>query len=45
MRVLVQKFGGTSVSTPERRQQVIAKITAAQNAGYYPVVVVSCIGT
>ena len=44
MRVLVQKFGGTSVSTMERRQQVVAKITAAQNAGYSPVVVVSALG-
>lgn len=44
MKVLVQKFGGTSVSTPERRQQVVAKIMAAKAAGYFPVVVVSAPG-
>ncbi|MDQ2082233.1 aspartate kinase [Xanthobacteraceae bacterium Astr-EGSB] len=44
MAILVQKFGGTSVSTPERRQQVIAKISAATKAGYSPVVVVSALG-
>lgn len=44
MRVLVQKFGGTSVSTPERRKQVVAKIMAAKAAGFSPVVVVSALG-
>lgn len=44
MKVLVQKFGGTSVSTPERRQQVVAKILAAKAAGFSPVVVVSAPG-
>lgn len=44
MKILVQKFGGTSVSTPERRQQVAKKILAAVNEGYCPVVVVSALG-
>lgn len=44
MKVLVQKFGGTSVSTPERRKQAVAKIMAAKAAGYAPVVVVSALG-
>lgn len=44
MKVLVQKFGGTSVSTPERRKQVVAKILAAKAAGFSPVVVVSAPG-
>ncbi|MDT8902462.1 aspartate kinase [Anaeroselena agilis] len=44
MRILVQKFGGTSVSTAERRQQVVARITAAKAAGYAPLVVVSALG-
>lgn len=44
MRVLVQKFGGTSVSTAERRAQVAAKVSEAVRAGYSPVVVVSAIG-
>ncbi len=44
MRILVQKFGGTSVSTAERREQVVAKITAAKADGYAPLVVVSALG-
>lgn len=44
LRILVQKFGGTSVATPERRDQVAAKIIAAKQEGYSPVVVVSAIG-
>jgi len=44
MDILVQKFGGTSVSSPERRQQVVAKIAAALKAGYHVVVVVSAMG-
>jgi len=41
---LVQKFGGTSVATPERRAQVAAKVSEAVSHGYSPVVVVSAIG-
>ncbi len=44
MQILVQKFGGTSVSTPERRQQVVNKIANAKRSGYSPVVVVSALG-
>ncbi|MDA8442528.1 MAG: aspartate kinase [Peptococcaceae bacterium] len=44
MRILVQKFGGTSVATPERRAQVAEKIFTAKEEGYSPVVVVSAIG-
>ena len=44
MAILVQKFGGTSVSTPERRRQVVDKITGARASGYSPVVVVSAMG-
>jgi aspartate kinase len=44
MPILVQKFGGTSVSTPERRQQVVDKIAGAKKGGYSPVVVVSAPG-
>lgn len=44
MKLLVQKFGGTSVSTPERRQQVADKIRKAVAQGYSPVVVVSAPG-
>lgn len=44
MKIIVQKFGGTSVSTAERRQQVLDKIVKAQQGGYLPVVVVSAMG-
>ena len=44
MRILVQKFGGTSVANPETRTQVAAKISEAVSQGYSPVVVVSAIG-
>lgn len=44
MRILIQKFGGTSVATEERRNQVVAKISEAVNQGYSPVIVVSAIG-
>jgi aspartate kinase len=44
MKILVQKFGGTSVSTHERRKMVIKKIKTALNDGYKPVVVVSAMG-
>ncbi|MEN6414263.1 MAG: aspartate kinase [Veillonellales bacterium] len=44
MKLLVQKFGGTSVSTPERRQQAAQKILQAVKDGYSPVVVVSAPG-
>lgn len=44
MKIVVQKFGGTSVSTPERRKCVIKKVLAAINEGYSPIVVVSAMG-
>lgn len=44
MKYLVQKFGGTSLATPELREQVVKKIATAKNEGYAPVVVVSAIG-
>ncbi|KKM10926.1 aspartate kinase [Clostridiales bacterium PH28_bin88] len=44
MRVLVQKFGGTSVASPELRYQVAQKVNAAVHQGYAVVVVVSAIG-
>ena len=43
-KVLVQKFGGTSVDTDEHRQMAARKVLAARDAGYDPVVVVSAIG-
>ncbi|GAB6086407.1 aspartate kinase [Alkaliphilus crotonatoxidans] len=44
MNIIVQKFGGTSVSTKERRTKVIDKIIAARNNGKSVVVVVSAMG-
>lgn len=44
MRFLIQKFGGTSLTTPEFRKQVASKISTAKNQGFSPVVVVSAIG-
>lgn len=44
MRIIVQKFGGTSVASPEVRQMVLAKVQDAMNQGYCTVVVVSAMG-
>lgn len=43
-KVLVQKFGGTSVDSPEHRLLAARKVITAKKAGYDPVVVVSAIG-
>lgn len=44
MKILVQKFGGTSVSTHERRENVVNRVISARKRGYSPVVVVSAMG-
>ena len=44
MKVLIQKFGGTSVSTEENRKKVIGKVKSAIKDGYSPVLVVSAMG-
>lgn len=44
MRIVVQKFGGTSVATPEGRLCVVQRIEAAVAEGLRPVVVVSAMG-
>ncbi|WP_226034893.1 aspartate kinase [Aquibacillus saliphilus] len=44
MKILIQKFGGTSVSDKESRQSAIEHITDAIGEGYKVVVVVSAIG-
>lgn len=44
MKIIVQKFGGTSVSTEENRKKVIEKVKGAIKDGYSPVVVVSAMG-
>jgi len=44
LQILVQKFGGTSVTTAERRESVASKVLEAVHSGYSPVIVVSAIG-
>ncbi|MCB2292099.1 aspartate kinase [Clostridium algoriphilum] len=44
MKIVVQKFGGTSVSTKEKRMLVVKKVLNAKAQGYLPVVVVSAMG-
>lgn len=42
--VLVQKFGGTSVSTAKRRMQVVEHVRRARAEGYQVAIVVSAMG-
>lgn len=44
MSLIVQKFGGSSVSDAEKLKHVAARVLAAQNAGNKVVVVVSAMG-
>lgn len=44
MKILVQKFGGTSVSDNEKRLQVARKAIQAKEDGFSPVIVVSAMG-
>ncbi|MBX6378139.1 MAG: aspartate kinase, partial [Clostridia bacterium] len=44
MRIIIQKFGGTSLNTPELRQAAARHILDAIRDGYWPVVVVSAMG-
>ena len=44
MNIIVQKFGGTSVSTEDRRKQVAIKVKEAIENGFKPIVVVSAMG-
>jgi aspartate kinase len=44
MKIIVQKFGGTSVSTPERRERAAQRVVEAIGGGRFPVVVVSAMG-
>jgi aspartate kinase len=42
--IVVQKYGGSSVATPERLRQVAQRVAAAQKSGLRVVVVVSAMG-
>lgn len=44
MRIIVQKYGGTSVATRESRQLLAEHVAEAVKAGFAPVVVVSALG-
>ncbi|HOC08975.1 MAG TPA: aspartate kinase, partial [Bacillota bacterium] len=44
MKLIIQKFGGTSVATDENRNLAVEKIINAKEQGFFPVVVVSAIG-
>lgn len=44
MKIIVQKFGGTSLTSEEKRNVVIDKIANCLKRGFFPVVVVSAIG-
>lgn len=44
MKFIVQKFGGTSLSSEELRGRAAARVIEARQDGYSPVVVVSAIG-
>ncbi|MGI5822554.1 MAG: aspartate kinase [Dethiobacteria bacterium] len=44
MKILVQKYGGTSVSTPEKRALIARCVQEAQNGGFHVVLVVSALG-
>ncbi|MFH0802873.1 MAG: aspartate kinase [bacterium] len=44
MKIIIQKFGGTSVETTELREQVAEKIISAKARGLSPVVVISAMG-
>ncbi|NLP37950.1 MAG: aspartate kinase [Firmicutes bacterium] len=44
MRLIIQKFGGSSLANPSLRQKVIQHVKQAVNKGYFLVVVVSALG-
>ena len=44
MKIVVQKFGGTSVATKEAREQVYEKIISEKEKGHSVVVIVSAMG-
>jgi aspartate kinase len=44
MKIIVQKFGGTSVTTNEKRNMAINKVISAVERGCSPIVVVSAMG-
>lgn len=43
-KIIIQKFGGTSLATPKNRQLAAEKIIESKKKGFCPVVVVSAMG-
>ncbi len=44
MKIVVMKYGGTSVATEESREKIANHVIACRKKGEFPVVVVSAIG-
>ncbi|HBN94737.1 MAG TPA: aspartate kinase, partial [Firmicutes bacterium] len=44
MKVVVQKFGGSSLATSAMRSEALQRVVETAEAGLFPVVVVSAIG-
>lgn len=44
MKIIIQKYGGTSVSTPEKREMVVRRVAEARESGYQVAIVVSAMG-
>ena len=44
MRIVVQKFGGSSLATSEMRAEALQRVSETVEAGLSPVVVVSAMG-
>lgn len=44
MKIIVQKFGGTSVANSDLREEVVKRVREAREKGFRPVVVVSAMG-
>ncbi|KYH35783.1 aspartokinase [Clostridium tepidiprofundi DSM 19306] len=44
MNIVIQKFGGTSVSTEKRRKLIVSKVKGCIEQGNMPVIVVSAMG-
>jgi aspartate kinase len=44
LKILVQKFGGTSVTTPEKRELIVRRVKEAMDEGFKVVLVVSAMG-
>ena len=44
LKIVVQKFGSSSVSTPEKREMIVRRVAEARENGYQVAVVVSAMG-